>query len=229
MTPPTRKFRFAQFRTPAFLSAPLLALTLSWIPGAAQASLASDQARPTLSGLRLAQEPTVLTLRERVVQAGLEAIGTPYSWGGDDADGFDCSGLVLYVYREIAGLELPRTARAQRSEGKTVSAKKELRPGDLVFFATRGRGVTSHVGIYIGQNKFVHAPPPRHQGARRRHEDGLLVQTLPGRPRLSGYPAQATACSGLALSARPADGAHWAPGDKRKTAGTLVPAVSFLK
>ena len=158
MTPPTRKFRFTQFRTPAFLSAPLLALTLSWIPGAAQASLAAEQARPTLSGLSLAQEPTVLTLRERVVQAGLEAIGTPYSWGGDDADGFDCSGLVLYVYREIAGLELPRTARAQRSEGKTVSARKELRPGDLVFFATRGRGVTSHVGIYIGQNKFVHAP-----------------------------------------------------------------------
>lgn len=158
MTPPTRKFRFTQFRTPAFLSAPLLALTLSWIPGAAQASLAAEQARPTLSGLSLAQEPTVLTLRERVVQAGLEAIGTPYSWGGDDADGFDCSGLVLYVYREIAGLDLPRTARAQRSEGKTVSAKKELRPGDLVFFATRGRGVTSHVGIYIGQNKFVHAP-----------------------------------------------------------------------
>ena len=158
MTPPTRKFRFTQFRTPAFLSAPLLALTLSWIPGAAQASLAAEQARPTLSGLSLAQERTVLTLRERVVQAGLEAIGTPYSWGGDDADGFDCSGLVLYVYREIAGLELPRTARAQRSEGKTVSAKKELRPGDLVFFATRGRGVTSHVGIYIGQNKFVHAP-----------------------------------------------------------------------
>jgi cell wall-associated NlpC family hydrolase len=158
MTPPTRKVRFSYFRTPAFLSASLLALTLSWIPSAAQASLAAEQARPTLSGLRLAQEPTVPTLRERVVQAGLEAIGTPYSWGGDDADGFDCSGLVLYVFREIAGLELPRTARAQRSEGKTVSAKKELRPGDLVFFATRGRGVTSHVGIYIGQNKFVHAP-----------------------------------------------------------------------
>ncbi|WP_313621748.1 C40 family peptidase [Achromobacter sp.] len=158
MTPPTRKVRFARFRTPAFLTAPLLALTLSWIPGAAHATRASEQARPSLSGLRLAQEPTVPTLRDRVVQAGLEAIGTPYSWGGDDAEGFDCSGLVLYVFREIAGLELPRTARAQRSEGQTVSAKKELRPGDLVFFATRGRGVTSHVGIYIGQNKFVHAP-----------------------------------------------------------------------
>ncbi len=158
MTPPTRKVRIANFSIPVFLSAPLLALTLSWMPGAAQASIPAEQARPTLSGLRLAQEPTVPTLRERVVQAGLDAIGTPYSWGGDDAEGFDCSGLVLYVFREIAGLELPRTARAQRTEGESVSNKKELRPGDLVFFATRGRGVTSHVGIYIGQNKFVHAP-----------------------------------------------------------------------
>lgn len=160
MTPPTRKARFASFRIPAFLSAPLLALTFSWLPGAAQASLPSaDAARGSLSGLSLAHEPTVPTLRERVVQAGLSAIGTPYSWGGDDAaEGFDCSGLVLFVYREIAGLELPRTARQQRSHGDTVSNKQQLKPGDLVFFATRGRGTTSHVGIYIGQNKFVHAP-----------------------------------------------------------------------
>lgn len=158
MTPPTRKVGIFHFRIPALLSAPALALTLSWMPGAAQASLSAEQARPTLTGLRLAQEPTVPTLRERIVQTGLDAVGTPYSWGGDDAEGFDCSGLVLYVFREIAGLELPRTARDQRREGRSVSTKKELRPGDLVFFATRGRGVTSHVGIYIGQNKFVHAP-----------------------------------------------------------------------
>ncbi|MEB3097158.1 C40 family peptidase [Achromobacter sp. D10] len=158
MTPPTRKARIAKLRIPVFLSAPIIALTLSWIPDAAQASIRPEQARPSLTGLRLAQEPTVPTLRDRVVQAGLEAVGTPYSWGGDDAEGFDCSGLVLYVFREIAGLELPRTARAQRTAGESVGDKKELRPGDLVFFATRGRGVTSHVGIYIGQNKFVHAP-----------------------------------------------------------------------
>ncbi|WP_454694821.1 C40 family peptidase [Achromobacter aegrifaciens] len=158
MTPPTRKARTAYLRIPVFLSAPIIALTLSWIPDAAQASIRPEPARPSLTGLRLAQEPTVPTLRDRVVQAGLEAIGTPYSWGGDDADGFDCSGLVLHVFREIAGLELPRTARAQRTAGESVANKQALRPGDLVFFATRGRGVTSHVGIYIGQNKFVHAP-----------------------------------------------------------------------
>jgi cell wall-associated NlpC family hydrolase len=147
MTPPTRKARIVQLRIPVFLSAPIIALTLSWIPDAAQASVRSEQARPSLTGLRLAQEPTVPTLRDRVVQAGLDAIGTPYSWGGDDADGFDCSGLVLHVFREIAG-----------TAGESVANKQDLRPGDLVFFATRGRGVTSHVGIYIGQNKFVHAP-----------------------------------------------------------------------
>lgn len=158
MTPPTRKTPFVFFRLPVFLSAPLLALTFSCLPGAAQASIPAEQARASLTGLRLAQEPTVPTLRERVVQAGLAAIGTPYSWGGDDAEGFDCSGLVLYVYREIASLELPRTARQQRAHGDKVSDKQQLQPGDLVFFATRGHGVTSHVGIYIGQKKFVHAP-----------------------------------------------------------------------
>jgi len=160
MTPPTRKDRLSSPRSTSrlLLCPPLLALALCWLPQAAQASLPTEQARASLNGLRLAQEPTVPTLRDRVVEAGLEAIGTPYSWGGDDADGFDCSGLVLYVYREIAGLELPRTARQQRAQGKVVRSKQQLRPGDLVFFATRGRGVTSHVGIYIGQNRFVHAP-----------------------------------------------------------------------
>ncbi len=158
MTPPTRKVRTTSSRFYAFLAAPLLALGLSWIPGTAQAAI-GHEARPSLQGLKLAGEPTVPTLRERVVQAGLGAIGTPYSWGGNDPDeGFDCSGLVLFIYREIAGLELPRTARQQRAAGDQVNTK-QLKPGDLVFFSTsRRRGVTSHVGIYIGQDRFVHAP-----------------------------------------------------------------------
>ncbi|PAX94711.1 NlpC/P60 family protein 2, partial [Bordetella pertussis] len=113
MTPPTRKARLLSLSLPAFLTAPLLALGLSLSPDTAQAAL-SPKARPSLQGLRLAGEPTVPTLRDRVVRPP-GRIGTPYSWGGDDpADGFDCSGLVLFVYRHTAGLELPRTARAQR-------------------------------------------------------------------------------------------------------------------
>ncbi|SUV68782.1 lipoprotein [Bordetella avium] len=111
----------------------------------------------SLQGLRLSNEPTVPTLRDRIVQAGLAKIGTPYIWGGDDLDGFDCSGLALFVFRETAGIDLPRTSRAQRQSGHSVS-RQQLRPGDLVFFATHRRGVTSHVGIYIGRNQFVHAP-----------------------------------------------------------------------
>lgn len=101
---------------------------------------------------------TVPSLPDMVVRAGLDTLGTPYVWGGEDPEsGFDCSGLTQFVYREITGLELPRTAREQRREGSDIS-KKELQPGDLVFFATRGRRGVSHVGIYIGQNQFVHAP-----------------------------------------------------------------------
>ncbi|WP_026641277.1 C40 family peptidase [Bordetella petrii] len=153
MTPPTRKVRPY---LPSLLAAPLLAISLSWSPPA-QASIVTD-AIASLQGLRLFDPLTVPSLSEMVVRAGLDTLGTPYVWGGDDPeDGFDCSGLTQFVYREIAGVELPRTARAQRRAGTAVS-KKQLQPGDLVFFTTRRRGGVSHVGIYIGQNQFVHAP-----------------------------------------------------------------------
>ncbi|MBO1111025.1 C40 family peptidase [Bordetella petrii] len=156
MTPPTRKVRLALSALPAILAAPLLAAGLSWSPPA-QATIATD-ALASFQGLRLIDPLTVPSLPDMVVRAGLDTLGTPYVWGGEDPDGgFDCSGLTQFVYREIAGVELPRTARAQRRAGTAVS-KKHLKPGDLVFFATRRRGGVSHVGIYIGQGQFVHAP-----------------------------------------------------------------------
>ncbi|MVW80563.1 C40 family peptidase [Bordetella sp. 02P26C-1] len=156
MTPPTRKARTARSLFTAFFSAPLLALGLSCsLP--AHATIMAE-AIPSVQGLRMVDALTVPSLPEMVVQAGLEAIGTPYVWGGEDPDaGFDCSGLTQFVYREIVGVELPRTAREQRRKGTGVS-KKELKPGDLVFFSTTRRRGVSHVGIYIGQNQFVHAP-----------------------------------------------------------------------
>jgi len=98
-----------------------------------------------------------LTPGDLVASASLEELGVRYTWGGDDpGKGFDCSGLVLFVFRKTVGLELPHRARLQRKLGKPVPLA-ELAPGDLVFFNTRGNP-GSHVGIYIGKQRFVHAP-----------------------------------------------------------------------
>lgn len=82
-------------------------------------------------------------------------LGTPYRYGGASPSGFDCSGLVQYVYRE-AGMAVPRTAAEQLRHAHRVQLS-ELRPGDLVFFRLSGRKI-SHVGIYVGGGRFIHAP-----------------------------------------------------------------------
>jgi cell wall-associated NlpC family hydrolase len=84
-------------------------------------------------------------------------VGTPYRYGGNTpAGGFDCSGLVGFVYRESAGLALPRTtAELARLDASEVDAG-DLRVGDLVLFGSRRR--VDHIGIYVGERRFVHAP-----------------------------------------------------------------------
>jgi len=87
----------------------------------------------------------------------LELIGIRYKWGGNTpATGLDCSGLVRYVFQKVTGVTLPRTAKDMSRLGEQV-AVPDLKPGDLVFFDTR-RFAFSHVGIYLGDNRFVHAP-----------------------------------------------------------------------
>lgn len=81
-------------------------------------------------------------------------IGIDYDYGGTTTDGFDCSGFTAYVFKKL-GVKLPHSSQAQSEMGDKV-AKKDLRPGDLVFFNTSGSGV-SHVGIYVGDNKFAHS------------------------------------------------------------------------
>lgn len=123
-------------------------------------SLASDISGMLASGktAAVAEDYTPPDSRNRsVLQRALTLLGTPYRWGGTSPDkGFDCSGLVSYVFRNALGIDLPRVSREQANSGELVADKSELAEGDLVFFGRKGR--VDHVGIYVGEGRFVHAP-----------------------------------------------------------------------
>ncbi|VVE15174.1 C40 family peptidase [Pandoraea anhela] len=95
--------------------------------------------------------------QEEITLEAMSLVGIPYRYGGNTPDsGFDCSGLVRYVVARAAGVNLPRTTADMSGVG-TVLERDDLASGDLIFFNTTGRA-HSHVGIYVGQGKFVHAP-----------------------------------------------------------------------
>lgn len=112
------------------------------------------------------QEPAARAQRAEALLQALLALGVDYRNGGRSPNqGFDCSGLVAHVFREAYGMNLPHNTRAQSELGIAV-ASSELEPGDLVFYNTLDRPF-SHVGIYLGDSRFVHAPKT---GARVRVE-----------------------------------------------------------
>ena len=85
-------------------------------------------------------------------------IGTPYRWGGSStATGFDCSGMIQFVYKNALDVSLPRTARDMAAASRKIP-DNQLKAGDLVFFNTGGSSQYSHVGLYIGNGEFIHAP-----------------------------------------------------------------------
>lgn len=100
------------------------------------------------------REGRVQTLLKRA----LALLGTPYRWGGTTPEsGFDCSGLVGYVYRNNLGIELPRISRDMARVGELIRDRDALAEGDIVFFSRKGKHV-DHVGIYLGNGQFLHAP-----------------------------------------------------------------------
>ena len=118
-----------------------------------------------------------------LILKGLELVGINYRRGGTDPDnGLDCSGFVQIVFKDAVGMLLPRTAREQSEIGNIVD-RNELKAGDLVFFNTMRR-TFSHVGIYLGDNRFLHAP---RSGAEIRVEDmsqGYWVKRYNGARRV---------------------------------------------
>ncbi len=101
--------------------------------------------------------PPALPKASEVAVHAMGFMGVPYRWGGQEAEtGLDCSGFVRAVYQQILGVNLPRTSDRQAAVTQTIDIK-DLAPGDLVFFNTM-RQAFSHVGIYVGEGRFVHAP-----------------------------------------------------------------------
>ncbi|MCF7202157.1 C40 family peptidase [Pseudomonas oligotrophica] len=104
-------------------------------------------------------EPADAAYANDVLFRALGLVGTPYRYGGNTPDsGFDCSGLIGYVYRDAAGLALPRTTTQMSQLRAATIGREALQAGDLVFFATAGGRRVSHAGIYVGDDRFVHAP-----------------------------------------------------------------------
>jgi len=136
------------------LALPLTALTLAYTPLAmAQTKSLVGQAKTTV----VAAADKVWHGTQDLAVYALGMIGVAYRFGGETPEGgLDCSGLVRHVFQQVTGVTLPRTAKEMSRIGGAV-AKKELARGDLVFFNTR-RFAFSHVGIYLGDNQFIHAP-----------------------------------------------------------------------
>ena len=112
---------------------------------------------PVYKSADIAPKTGLNRIRDEIVGLARRYIGIPYKWGGTSPDeGFDCSGLTRAVY-QLSGLDLPRTSKDQFAMGTEVKLKN-LKKGDLVFFSSPGGAKISHVGIYIGDNKFIHAP-----------------------------------------------------------------------
>ena len=93
-----------------------------------------------------------------VLSRAVNVLGTPYRWGGSSPKkGFDCSGLVKYAFNDVADVDLPRTSNAMAQGQGVKVAKGDLKPGDLIFFNIKSRRV-NHVAIYLGNDRFIHAP-----------------------------------------------------------------------
>jgi cell wall-associated NlpC family hydrolase len=115
------------------------------------------RAAPPMPRHWAANAPADPAAANAVLMRALSLVGTPYRWGGDSPEGgFDCSGLVNYVYRDMLDLRLPRTSRELAAWQGPRIAPERLAPADLVFFGAGGE--VSHVGIYVGEGRFVHAP-----------------------------------------------------------------------
>ena len=149
------------------LAAVALAAALAPLAAHAEGDTVETDVAPSTPTLAQSVGATVQSATDRLVQttrnvteSALDLIGVRYKFGGETPEkGLDCSGLVKYVFEHVTGVTMPRQAREQAKVGEKIPLEA-LQPGDLVFFNTR-RANFSHVGIYLGDNQFIHAPHKR--------------------------------------------------------------------
>ncbi|MES2355959.1 MAG: C40 family peptidase [Pseudomonadota bacterium] len=161
----------------------LIPLAVSWIIFASHSAFAIEEdTTPKPNSILSGTVENVRATASELIIHAMGLLGVNYQYGGNTpSTGFDCSGFVSHVFREAAGVALPHSAYQMSLVGQKIS-NKELQPGDLVFYNTLKRAF-SHVGIYVGNNQFIHSPSPgkaveivdmkdrywlnRYQGARR--------------------------------------------------------------
>jgi cell wall-associated NlpC family hydrolase len=137
----------------------LAVITLAALLGACASAPPPPQPRIVQRSVHVVPSESFSPAIEDVMFRALGLVGTPYHWGGNTPDsGFDCSGLIGYVYRDAAGIALPRSTRDLIGMRAPNVGREQLQTGDLVFFATSGGSQVSHAGIYVGEGRFVHAP-----------------------------------------------------------------------
>jgi len=169
-----------------------MALLVAGLSIASPAVLAQDNgAQPAMSfGGAAATKvrsaaASALESAQGLASTALDLIGIRYKWGGNTPEtGLDCSGLVRYVFQQVTGVTLPRTAKDMSRLGTDV-AIADLQPGDLVFFNTR-RFAFSHVGIYLGNNQFVHAPRRGREVEVATLDSGFWQRRFDGARRMAG-------------------------------------------
>ena len=121
------------------------------------------------------------SIGNEIAMRAISQLGRPYVWGGADLSGFDCSGLVRFIYDQV-GIPVPRTAAEQYSAAKPIELDV-LKPGDLLFFRTQGKRI-SHVAIYTGEGRFIHAPKTGSLVEFRMLDDEYYRARLAGAGRL---------------------------------------------
>jgi len=161
----------------------LLSLALALLGCASTPRDRSQDTRHERGEAVASESPALAAFGDEIALRAIAQVGKPYLYGGADLNGFDCSGLVFFIHRDL-GVTVPRTAAAQYAASRPVNVRR-LEPGDLLFFRTTKRKRVTHVAIYAGDGRFVHAPQSGRTIELHELSDDYYGPRLVGAGRLS--------------------------------------------